>query len=175
MQKSIKTSFIIFFTGLILFTVFGNVTCKYGFRDAAPIPDSVKTFRVNYFENKAQYINTQLSPELTEKTKQKIIGNTKLRQTNDDDAHYDISGYISQYYASTVGVSNNEANSNRLTVGFHLIFKNTLDNTKDFETDLITNIDFPANQTLTDIESTRTPDMVKNLTELIFTKIFSNW
>lgn len=163
------------FAGFLLFGVFGNASCKYGFRDVSDIPAEVKTFRVNYFENKAQYINTQLAPELTEKTKQKIISNTKLRQVNTDDAHYDISGYISQYYPSTVGVSNNNANSNRLTVGFHLIFKNTLDNTKDFETDLVTNIDFPATQSLTDIESSRTPDIVKNLTELIFSKIFSNW
>lgn len=163
------------FVAMAAILFFSNASCKYSFRDAAPIPAEIKTFRVNFFENKAQFINSQLAPELTEKTKQKIISNTKLRQVNDDDAHYDISGYISQYYASTVGVSNNNANSNRLTVGFRIIFKNTLDNTKNFEGDVLTTIDFPATQSLSDIESSRTPDMVKNLSELIFNKIFSNW
>src|SRR5687768_12804885 len=90
---------LILFTGILL--VFSYATCKYGFRDSSPIPVEVKTFRVNYLENKAQYVNTQLSPQLTERLKAKIINTTRLRQTNDDDAHYDISGYVSQYYTST--------------------------------------------------------------------------
>ena len=36
------------------------------------IPEEVKTFRVNYLENKAPYVNPQLSPALTERLKQKI-------------------------------------------------------------------------------------------------------
>ena len=75
---------------LLLITIFSFATCKYGFKDTAPIPEEIKTFRVNYFENRAEYKNPQLSPQLTEKLKQKIIGTTRLRQSNNDDAHYDI-------------------------------------------------------------------------------------
>src|SRR5436190_22366090 len=99
----------------LLITCFNFATCKYGFKDAAPIPPEVKTFRVNYFENKAEYKNAQLSPQLTERLKQKIIGTTRLRQTNDDDAHYDINGYVSRYYTSTSGISGDNASRNRLT------------------------------------------------------------
>src|SRR5688572_5674689 len=84
----------------VIILMFSFSTCKYGFRDSSPIPAEVKTFRVNYIENKAQYVNTQLSPQLTERLKSKIINTTRLRQTNDDEAHYDISGYVSQYYTS---------------------------------------------------------------------------
>ena len=104
---------------------------------------------MNYLENKAQYVNTQLSPQLTEKLKQKIINTTRLKQTNDDDAHYDISGYVSQYYTCTVSITDNNASGNRLTVGFHLVFKNTLDEKKNFEADLSRTFDFPATQSLT--------------------------
>src|SRR5687768_2993613 len=90
----------------ILFSLFQFSTCKYGFKDAAPIPVEVKTFRVNYLENKAQYVNTQLSPLLTEQLKQKIINTTRLKQTNSEDAHYDVSGFVSQYYTSTVSIAN---------------------------------------------------------------------
>ncbi len=55
----------------------GCATCKYSFNDVS-IPVEVKTFRVNYLENKARYINPQLSPQLTERLKQKIIGTTRL-------------------------------------------------------------------------------------------------
>ncbi|MFT3980919.1 MAG: LPS assembly lipoprotein LptE [Ferruginibacter sp.] len=159
----------------LLVSLFNFATCKYGFKDVAPIPTEVKTFRVNYFENKAQYVNSQLSPQLTERLKQKIIGTTRLRQTNSDDAHYDISGFVSQYYATTVAISNNQSSGNRLNVGFHLIFKNTLDDTKNFEADITRTFDFPASQSIADAERSLNEEMIKNLVDEIFNKIFSNW
>jgi len=160
---------------LLLITCFNFATCKYGFKDAAPIPPEVKTFRVNYFENKADYKNSQLSPQLTERVKQKIISTTRLRQTNDDDAHYDISGFVSRYYTSTTGITGENASLNRLTCDFHVIFKNTLDEKKNFEGDVTYSLDFDANLTLSQIETEKGADIVKNLADAIFNKIFSNW
>ena len=153
----------------------GCTTCKYGFKDAAPIPTEIKTFRVNYLENKAQYVNTQLSPQLTEQLKQKIRNTTRLSQTNSDDAHYDISGFVSQYYTTTVSINNNNSSGNRLSVGFHLVFKNSLDEKKNFEADLMRTFDFDSRLTLQDAERTLNESIVKNITDEIFNKIFSNW
>jgi Lipopolysaccharide-assembly len=141
----------------------------------APIPIEVKNFRVQQLGNKAQYINPQLSPQVTEKLKQKIINTTRLRQVNEDDAHYDISGYISQYSTSTVNIQDGQSGTNRLTVGFHLIFKNSLDKTKDFEADVSRNEDFAANKSLSEAENDINDRLVKNLVDEIFNKIFSNW
>jgi hypothetical protein len=116
-----------------------------------------------------------LSPQLTEQLKQKIINTTRLKQTNSDDAHYDISGFVSQYYTSTVSIANNSSSGNRLTVGFHLVFRNTLDDTKSFETDLTRTFDFAATASLQDAERTLNSDIIKNLIDEIFNKIFSNW
>ena len=170
-----QNSYIIYLTCILLLFVFSFATCKYSFKDTSPIPEEVKTFRVNYLENKAQYVNTQLSPQLTEKLKQKIINTTRLRQTNDEDAHYDISGYVSQYFTSTISITGNNSSGNRLTVGFHLMFKNTLDEKKNFETDLTRTFDFPATQSLTQAEASLNNDIVKNIVDEIFNKIFSNW
>jgi hypothetical protein len=159
---------------LLLVATCNFATCKYGFKDVS-LPPDVKTFRVNYFENKADYKNPQLSPQLTEKLKQKIIGTTRLRQTNDDDAHYDISGYVSRYYTSTTGISGNNTSLNRLTAEFHLIFKNTLDEKKNFEADVTYSVDFDANLSLSQVEQSKGDDIAKNLTDAIFNKIFSNW
>jgi Lipopolysaccharide-assembly len=155
--------------------LFSYATCKYSFKDTSPIPEEVKTFRVNYLDNKAPYVNPQLSPALTEKLKQKIIGNTRLRQTNDDNAHYDISGYVSDYSVSTSGITGNTSGTNRLTVSFHLIFKNTLDDKKDFEAEVPYTLDFDSNRTLSEIESARNDEIVTNVVDAIFNKIFSNW
>jgi outer membrane lipopolysaccharide assembly protein LptE/RlpB len=165
----------IFSCCILIFAIGNFATCKYGFKDTSPIPPEVKLFRVNTFENKAQYVNPQLSPQLTEKLKQKIIGTTRLRQTNNDDAQYDISGYVSQYYTTTTGISGNNATVNRLNVSFHLNFKNTLDEKKDFEVDLNRNFDYNANLSLSQAEASLNSEIVKNVVDEIFNKIFSNW
>jgi hypothetical protein len=159
----------------LCFLIFNYSTCKYSFKDSAPIPPEIKTFRVNYLTNKAGYVNPQLSPLLTEAVKQKIIGYTRLHEVDDDSAQYDISGYISNYSVTTTGISGNTPSQNRLTVGVHLIFKDKVDDTKSFENDITNNFDFSASQTLSDAESTLTPTIVTTTTDAIFNKIFSNW
>ncbi|MDP4285402.1 MAG: LPS assembly lipoprotein LptE [Bacteroidota bacterium] len=172
-RKRVRLSAIL---GLLMFTM-SFATCKYSFKDTAPIPADIKTFRVNYFENRARYVNPQLAPQLTESLKQKIIGQTRLRQTNNDDANYDISGYVSDYSVTTSGVANQAAGTNRLNVTFHLIFKNTVDPDpkKSFDADITTNYDFSAQLTLPQAEASIGDQIVKNVTEAIFNRIFSNW
>ena len=159
----------------VLLLALNSATCKYSTKDTSPIPPDVKTFRVNYLENKARYVNPQLTPTVTEKLKQKIIGQTRLRQINGDEAHYDISGYLSDYSVTTTGITNQTASTNRLNVSFHLIFKNKLDQKKDFETDITNNYDFNAQLSLQQAEAQLGNDIVKNLVDGIFNKIFSNW
>lgn len=150
-------------------------SCKYSFKDVSPLPAEIKTFRVNPLENRAQYINPQLSPQLTEKTKQKIINTVRLRQINSDDADYDISGFVSQYYATTISISGRNATGNRLNVGFHLVFKNKHDETKNFETDIVRTYDFDGQLSLTQAETALTSKIVTDISDEIFNKIFSNW
>lgn len=160
-----------------LMLTFCFATCKYSFKDTAPIPANIKTFRVNLFENKARYVNPTIAPQLTEKLRQKIISQTRLRETKNDDANYDISGYVSDYSVTTSGISGQQAGTDRLNVTFHLIFKNTVDPdpAKSFDADLTTNYDFPASQTLQQAESNQMDKILKNVTDAIFNKIFSNW
>ncbi len=159
----------------LFFLLTGCATCKYATKDPASIPPDVKTFRVNYLENRANYVNPQLTPQVTEKLKQKIIGQTRLRQTNSDDAHYDISGMLTEYSVSTTGISGQTASLNRLTVSFHLVLKNNLDQKKNIETDISRSYDFDATKSLTDYETGHFNEIIKNLVEEIFNKIFINW
>jgi hypothetical protein len=169
------SNFRLLITCYLLLTTLSYATCKYSTRDTSPIPAEVKTFRVNYFENKARYVNPQLSPQLTERVRQRILGQTRLRQTNSDDAHYDISGYVSDYSVTTTGIANQNASTNRLNVTFHLIFKNTLDQKQDLEADITNNYDFNAQKTLQQAEAELGNVILKNLVDGIFNRIFSNW
>lgn len=159
---------------LLIAFLSGCSTCKYSFNDVSIDPE-VKTFRVNYLENKARYINPQLSPQLTERLKQKIISTTRLKQTNDDNAHFDISGYVSDYSVTTTGITSGNSSTNRLTVSFHVIFKNTLDEKKNFESDVTSTFDFSSSQNLSQVESERNDEIVRNIVDAVFNKIFSNW
>ena len=146
----------------------------YSFKDAI-IPDNVKTVKIGFIENKARYVNPQLAPLLTDKLLQKIIGQTKLSRTNSDDAHYQIYATITNYDPTqTVGVSAQQATTNRLTVTVHVLLKKTLDN-KELEFDVTRNFDFSANLSLNQAEGQLMEDIVRNITDDIFNQIFSNW
>jgi len=146
----------------------------YSFKDVS-IPAEVKTVRVQYIENKASIVNPQLSQRLTDKIRQKVINQTRLTQVNTEEAHYDISGQITDYFVTTSGISGQQAAINRLNVTVHLIFYNRLDESKNFETDLSRTFDFDASLTLTQAENQLTDLVVQNLTDEIFNRIFSNW
>ncbi len=145
----------------------------YTFRDVS-IPPEVKTIKIGFIENKARYINPQLSPKLTDELQQKITNLTRLTRTNSDDAHYQVNGYINSYNVSTSGISNNQTATNRLTVGVHIIFDNTLGN-KTEEYDVTRDFEFDASLTLPQAEGRLLDEIVKNLTDEIFNRIFSNW
>ncbi len=155
--------------------VFIQATCKYSLKDVSPIPAEVKTYKVITFDNRAEYVNARIAPELTEKVRQKISGNTRLKQSPDDDAHYIIEGYINQYNVTTTGITGNNSAENRLNVGFHLIFKNTLDDTKNQEIDLLRSYPFLASRALSEAEGEIIPKLQMDITDDIFNKIFSNW
>jgi hypothetical protein len=73
-----------------------------------------------------------------------------------------------------VGVSAQQASTNRLTVTVHVILKKTLDN-KEQEFDVTRNFDFSAALTLNQAEGQLMEDILRNITDDIFNQIFSNW
>lgn len=163
----------LFFLPLLLLTLFSG-GC-YSFKDVAPLPPEVKTIKINYIDNKARYVNPLLSPQLTDKLRQKVLSQIGRTQIQGDNADYEISGYISDYSLSTTGISNKQAASNRLNVSVHIIFKNRLDEKKNFEADITRNFDFIATLSLQQAEAQLNETIVKNLTDEIFNRIFSNW
>jgi hypothetical protein len=163
-------------TGLLLLCLAGTwSSCGvYTFKDVS-VPPEVKTIRIGYIENKARYVNPLLSPRLTDQLNQKIASYTKLQRVTDDNAHYQISGTVTNYNSmQTVGVSAQNPSINRLTVTVHIVFVNLIAN-KTEEFDVSRNFDFSANLSLTQAEGTLLPEVIKNMTDEIFNHIFSNW
>jgi hypothetical protein len=146
----------------------------YKFNDASIDPE-IKTVKIGYIDNKARYVNPQFAAKLTDKIQQKIISATKLTRTNSDEADYVINGVITTYDGSqTVGVSAAQANANRLTVTVHMTLRNNKAN-KTEEFDVSRSFDYPATQSFTVAEAQLSDEVVRNLTDDIFNRIFSNW
>ena len=172
-KSVIHLSIILFIGFLILNIAFAPGCGVYRFADVS-IPDSIKTVKVNFIENKARYVNPQLSPQLTERLRLKIISQTRLTQINSDNAHYDITGYISDYSISTSGIANQQTQTNRLSVGVHITVNNQLANSKQ-EYDVSRSFEFSASSSLQAAEAQLLDEMVRNISDDIFNRIFSNW
>ena len=159
--------------GLLIIFLF-NSCGIYTFRDVSIDYSKIKTIKIGFFENRANYVNPQLSQKLTVAFQQKVTNLTKLTSVTSDDANYIVNGAITGYSVSTSGISSGQSATNRLTVSVHIDFINTVDNKPD-KFDLSRDFDFPASQTLTQAEASLLDDIVKNLSDEIFNKIFSNW
>jgi hypothetical protein len=170
-----KKIFLFAVIGIFSFmALFSNSSCGiYKFNDAS-VPDSIKTVKVNFIENKATYINPQLSPRLTDKLRQKIVGQTKLTQTNNDNVDWEISGTVTQYSFSTSAITGQQAANNRLTVGIQMILvDHKADKTEKF--DVSRSFEFKGNQSFQQAENDLAEEMIRTLTDDIFNKLFSKW
>lgn len=155
----------------------------YSFSDTGGIPQGVKTVKIAYIDNRAPYINPNLAPKLNDAFVKIVANQTKLKRIDDDNANYVISATINQYSVSTSGVSStSQASQDRLTVGVHLTLRENyhdaatdkdIQDTKEY--DVSGNYDYNATLSLQDAEAQLLAQMVKDLSQSMFNKIFSNW
>ena len=174
-SRTFRSFAVLILASCILYLVsFPTTSCNiYKFRDIS-IPDTIRTVKVNYIDNKAQYVNPQLSPRLSDKLRQKIVGQTRLSQTNSDNADWEISGFIREYSLSTSAISGQREATNRLTVAVHVTkYDRRADKTEEY--DVSRNFEFSATQSLQQAEASLGDEIIRTLTDEIFNRLFSNW
>ncbi len=152
-----------------------NESCLHYTLKESSIPKEVKTIRINYIENKARYVNPQLSPQLTDRLRQKINNQTNRTLVQGENADYDITGTITDYSFSTSGIADNRTATNRLTVTVHIKLLNRIDEKKNIDADVSRSFEFDANISIQQAEQQLNESILKNLTDEIFNRIFSNW
>ena len=172
-QNVLRGSYFVLIAAALFFMSASNSSCNYKFRDIS-IPDSIKTVKVNFIENKAPYVNPQLSPRLTEKLRQKIVGQTRLSQTNNDNADWVVGGRITNYAFSTSGISQQQVATNRLTVTVHITLNDQKAN-KTQEYDVSRNFEYSGNMSLQQAEASLAEEIIRGMTDDIFNRLFSNW
>lgn len=165
------------FVGFFLLT-FAISSCGiYSFNEKGNVVDSAKTVRIEPFENRAAYVNPQITPALTERFRTKVQNQTRLTNTNNDNADYNIRGQITQYAVSTTGVTSNngqqQTSVNRLTVSVQISLSRFGRPEEKF--DISRSFDFSAQQSLQAAEASLLEEMIRNLSDEIFNRLFSNW
>lgn len=145
----------------------------YTFKDVS-IPPEVKTVKVNFIENKARLVNPRLSPALTDRLQQKIVGQTRLTRTNNDDADWVISGAVTEYGVTTSGISAQQASMNRLSVLVSISLRDNITG-KTNEYQVTKSFEFSGNKTLQQAETELGEDLIRGVSDEIFNRLFSNW
>lgn len=165
----------------VVLVVFSSTSCRvsYGLNEkTSSIPDTVKTVKINLIENRAPYQNPQLSPTLTERFRQKVANQTRLTlvNANADNADWEITGEVRDYSVSTTGVTSTNGRSqssiNRLTVTVHVTINKR---SKTEEYDVSRSFDFSATQSLQQAEASILDEMVRNLSDEMFNRLFADW
>lgn len=165
-----------FFVGLIMFA-FGTLqSCKitYSFTGANLSPE-VKTFSVYYFPNRARLINPTLSQTFTEELREKLTRQTSLDEIQDS-GDLEFEGQITGYEVRPMAIQKDDlAAQNRLTITIKVKYTNNKEPEQNFEQTFTAFEDYDSTQSISDVEDSLVPEIIKKLTEDIFNATIANW
>lgn len=154
--------------------VFTACKVSYSFTGASIAPN-VKTFMVDYFPNRARLVNPNLSQQFTDGLQEKLIRQTSLNQITEG-GDLEFSGQVTDYDVKPMNISQGDlAAQNRLTITVKVKFTNNKDHEQDWEKTFTAFEDFESTNSLSDVEDTLVPEIIKKLTDDIFNASIANW
>ncbi len=146
---------------------------KYGFTGGS-IPEGMKTYTVEFFENTAPIVYPTLSQTFTEALKERIRSQSSLSQvTNDGDAIFEgrITGY--SIAPAAVEAGTDRAALTRLSITVNVKYTNNIKPEDNFEQPFTRFKDFSGSVPAQEESLIR--DINQMLTEDIYNKAFANW
>jgi hypothetical protein len=150
--------------------------CKisYSFSGASISPE-VKTFSVQYFQNRASLVQPGLSQMITNTLIDKCKAQTGLvYTTNIGDANFE--GEITDYNTKPYTVAADaRAASNRFTITVKVKFTNVIDPDLSFDQTFSRYEDYDSNLDLSAVESGLSDKIIEAIVEDIFNQAFVNW
>lgn len=146
----------------------------YSFTGAS-IPPEAKTISISYFVNNAQYVEPTLSQSLTDALRDRFQSQTSLTFIAED-GDLQLEGSITDYSTKPMAIQGNEtAALNRLSVTVKVKFTNSIDPTKDYETNFTRFEDYSSGQDLSAVKDQLIPLINEALVDDIFNKAVVNW
>ena len=149
----------------------------YSFRGIA-IDETIRTYYVSQFENRAPNAVPTLAPDFTERLKDKVRNESRLVYT-EVDPDVEFRGAITRFDVTSEAPQPGEQVAfNRLTIAVAVDYINN--RTAD-EDQRVTKInrnfynEFPSDQNLLDVQDELIRNITEQLVEDIFTQAFTNW
>ncbi|MEP7278768.1 MAG: LptE family protein [Bacteroidota bacterium] len=149
--------------------------CLHYTMKESSIDKNIKTIHIGFIENRARFVNPQLSQQLTERLRQKVNNQTSKSLVPGDNADLDISGAITDYSFTTAAIADNRSATNRLNITVHVKLVNRLDEKKSKDQDVSRSFDFDANVSIDQAQTQLMESILKNLSDEIFNSLFSDW
>jgi hypothetical protein len=146
----------------------------YSFKSTS-IDPSVTTFFVMPFENRADNGPVTLPISFSEKLKDKVRRESRLKLT-DTDPDLTFSGYIRDFSViSQAPTADNTSALSRLTISVQVEFENRHDETKNWNQSFSYFQEFDGRTNLLDIQESLMETINNQLVEDIFNKAFGDW
>ncbi|MDZ7740055.1 MAG: LptE family protein [Bacteroidales bacterium] len=159
---------------ILLAVTESGCSVKYSMSGASISP-SIQTISVDYFENRSNLVQPQLSQYITNELMDKCRAQTNLDFVNEaGDVSFD--GEIVNYRTAPLTVSGDaQAAMNRFTIGVRVVFTNTIEPDFSYEQTFTRYEDYDSSKELSQVEQELTERIVEQLTEDIFNAAFVNW
>jgi len=159
---------------VLSFTTLTGCKVSYSFSGASISP-AVKTFSVQYFQNRASLVQPGLSQYLTDELIDKCKGQTNLkfvRESGDVNFEGEISEYNTRPYTVAADA---RAASNRFTITVKVKFTNAIDPDLSFDQSFTRTEDYDSNLDLSQVEKGLSDKIIEMIVEDIFNQAFVNW
>ncbi len=142
----------------------------------ASISPEVKTFSVDYFQNKSLLVVPYLSTLFTEKLQNYLRTKTSLKEMTDNNGDIRFEGQIVGYYQRPIDIQRDEiASKNRLTIEIRVKYTNTKDDKYDFDTRFSNYADYGIDEDFDSIEESLIIQILDKIIDDIYNKALVNW
>jgi Lipopolysaccharide-assembly len=158
---------------ILVVALFYGCKVKYSFTGAST--QGLKTFSLQYFQNRAPIVQPGLSQNLTDALIDKCKAQTSLKYTTTiGDVNFE--GEITEYSNKplTVG-ADAQAATNRFTISVKVKFTNSVDPNLSFEQTFSRYEDYNSNLDISSVEQNLSNLIIEMLVEDIFNQAFVNW
>ena len=159
---------------IIFFTVPSGCKVSYSFTGASISPE-IKTFSIQYFQNRAPLVQPGLSQYITDELNDKCRSKTNLKYvTSIGDVNFE--GEIVDYNTRPLTVAADaQAAMNRFTVTVKVKFTNSVDPDLSFDRQFSRYEDYSSNLELSQVEQDLIIKIVEMIVEDIYNAAFVNW
>jgi hypothetical protein len=158
----------------VLLVLLAGCKVNYSFTGASISPD-IKTVSIAYFPNYAPLAQPTLSQVFTESLKDYFLSQTSLKLT-DKYGDIEFSGEIIDYKTEPMAVTQDEtAAVNRLTITVKVKYRNSHDESQNFEKTFSKNETYDSSRNLNEVEPELIPQIVDQIVQDIFNASLGNW